>query len=272
MNTKIPIAREDGIVINAEFYLDRKQTTNTNHIVILANGFPKTHTSDDPFYEPIRNKIHNLGLSTLHFEYTHCGEEIENTSNFSFKSAQEDIDSIVKWVQTLGYKKVSFIAEGLGAPIIFSHLPKQTVFCILFWPAFDLESVSTEIFKIQNNLESLVSTGHVAHKNVHVGLSLIDGMQKTDITAALNKAETPTLVFYGAQDTVIPEKHLEIARKHLTVPRLDITCFDQGEHGFPDQNHRNSCLEHIQLFIDKYVDYKPKKKKPHEKLNSSLDE
>lgn len=58
---------------------------------------------------------------------------------------------------------------------------------------------------------------------------------------------------HGAQDKVSPIEQLDMFRACAGHRRVEITSFQDGTHGLPQENHRKSMFFHIRQFIEKYT-------------------
>ena len=258
MSTNIPIERKDGEVIMADHYKpDKGRFKEHAPLVIMVPGFPKNQSREVNFFGLVADIIKDIGLSSLLFDYTGSVTADAQAKKFSFKNAALDMETIFEWAENNGYKKLAFLAEGLGAPVVFMNFPDNAVFTILCWPVFDLLYVRDKQFNAEENNEELERNGFFNHEGILVGSDLLDELKNTDLTPCLQEAYTPTMILHGMKDTVIPIKHLDVARKDLMVPRLNITSFDDGEYGLSKANHRKTSIHCITEFIEKYQDFDP---------------
>ncbi len=258
MGKNILIEREDGEIIMADYLeSDEAKSKGDTPLVIMVHGFPKNPKKETDILRVIVKTIHNLGLSSLQFDFTKSVNVKPEDEKFTLKSASKDLETILAWAEKNDYKKVAFIAEGLGAPITFMNLPENAVFSVLCWPAFDFKYIYDEQFNAKAHEKAIEESGFFNFDGTLMGADLLDELQNTDITPYLREAHTPTLILHGTKDEVIPISHLDIARKDLMVPRLMITSFDDGKHGLTKPNHRKTVTQQITDFINKYQDFDP---------------
>lgn len=256
MSKSILIERKDGEIITADYQQpDVGKRKENAPLVIMAHGFPKNQSKEVNFFGLIAEIISDMGFSSLIFDYTGSVNVSPEEDKFSFDGAKQDLDTIFAWAGKREYTSLAFIGEGLGAPIIFMNLPENAIFTILCWPVFDLSYVYSTQFKADEHKEELDKNGYFDFNGALVGSGLLDELQNTDLTPYLHEADVPTMVLHGVEDKVIPITHLDVARKDLMVPRLNITSFDDGEYGLTQANHRKVSIHYITEFIEKYCDY-----------------
>lgn len=240
-------------VITADYYCPPKGRRNKNApLIIMPSGFQKTYDGTRDLFIKISEKAERLGLSSLHYDYSRHLKSGIPKGGVSIEHAGDDLNNIFMWAQQNGFRKLAFITEGLGAPLVLLNMPENAIFSILFWPVFDLVDFATTQ---QVNEKSAYETADDSDE--YKDYSFLKQVEDIDLTPCMNDAKTPTLILQGMKDSVVPVSNLEIARKSLMAPRLDITVFDDGEHGLGQPNHEEACLQHVGQFIKAYEQYDP---------------
>ncbi len=256
-NIPILIERSDGEIINAHHRKPKDKDSTIPVLIIMLHGFPKNQRAGNNFYGLLAETYAEIGFPTLQFDFTRCESANANTEEFTLSSAAEDMQTIFTWAEQEGYQHLAFIAEGLGASVLYANLPEAARFCILCWPALDLKRIRDEQFKADQHTAQIEADGYLTYNDLNVGKDILDELANYDLIADLHKAHAPTLILQGEKDTVITAEHLDIAREHLMAPRVDITTFDDGEHGLTKSNHRKACLHLIQDFSRRHSKYLP---------------
>lgn len=258
MGKTILIERDNGENITADLHQpDSGDRKGDAPLVIMACGFPKHQIKGPSLYNLMTDIIKNLGFTSLKFNYTGSAGLQGSDTKFTLENAAHDLEAIFEWAEKNGYKKIAFIAEGLGASIIHMNLPENTVFSILCWPAFDLPYIRDTQFEAAKHQAELDKNGFYTSNDVLIGADLLEELQNTDLIPYLQEAHIPTLILHGAKDDIIPPTHLAVARKSLMAPRLVITSFDDGEHGLPHETHIKTSIHHITEFVEKYWNFAP---------------
>ncbi len=209
-------------------------------LVIMPFGLQKTHKHTQELFLHISETLENIGVTSLLYDFNEQQKEIPTEQELCCERISEDLNTLYMWAHENKFQNIAFITEGLGAALTLLNLPENSVFTILLWPILDLE----EFAKTQKS---------DAPNGTCVNERFFEKMKELDLRGALQNAHTPTLILHGQKDTIIPPTHLEEARAHLMVPRLDITTFEDGEHGLALPNHKKACLQHISNFVKKYA-------------------
>lgn len=260
MAKEVLAEREDGKIVSAKYTQSIETSEPTPPLlVIFINGFP---TNNCNFFAFLTDALKDINIASIQFSFTHCESTKENTKKFTIQSATQDLQTLYLWAKKEGYEHIGIIAEGLGAPIVLSTMssaPQITPFCILCWPALDLKLTYTKQFKGRspNNIKQLEEKEYFEYENTLIGKKLSEELQTLDIIEGLKTIKAPTLILHGEKDTIISPEHIDVARKNLISSRLNITIFDDGDHGLTQSNHRRASLIHITSFIQRYA---PKQK------------
>lgn len=254
MTQKIEMTKKDGTIVHTQFNAPSVDTKKSKTpLIIMVNGFPKSESNSYNLFSDLADEMSLQNYASLRFDFIGNHPSALHTQDITIKSMVDDLTLVITWARAQGYEKIGFLAEGLGASITMIALPEYARFCIFFWPAFDLNHVCYHQFDMTNKEKDLLDNKFINHDGLLVGEALIEELKKFDIIPHLEKCHCPTLLLHGQNDTVIPPENLEIARKHLMSPRLDINMFDDGKHKLEQENHRQSCISSITHFIKHYI-------------------
>ncbi len=250
MKKSIMIERPDGQIINA-LYAEPETPLPPDRapLIIFVRGFPAYTQEENNIFDTLSESITKSHISCLQFNFTGTDLNAQDCATFSFAEAAKDLETIYSWARKHGYKSFAFITEGLGAALTLMNTPKDTRFCASFWPIYDLSHVYKEQMHIDDHQQKLDQRGFFEREGFAITQDFADELKNTDLSPYLQNADFPVLLLHGMQDTVIPPSQLDIARKSLASPRIDITTFDDGAHGLENENHRKACLNHIKMFI-----------------------
>lgn len=253
MKKSILIERPDGQVINASYAeAEIPLPPESAPLVIFVQGFPAYSPGKNGLFDTTSALLMKAGISTLQFQFTGADTKTEDKV-FSFAEAAGDLETIYAWARQHGHQSFAFISEGLGSPIALMNLPKYTRFCVSFWPVYDLDHVYTKQLKADDHQDRVEEDGFFEHQDYKISSAFLDELKNTDLTGHLEKVRIPVFLLHGMQDTVIPPTQLDIARKSLMSPRLDITTFDDGRYGLEQDNHRKACFHHLKTYIQTHT-------------------
>jgi len=241
MQRNVLIESEDTRAIVAQYNSPPKgQRLRDTPLIIMPFGLQNTHGHTPTFFLHIAEKLEDIGITSLLYDFNEQQKDKPTEQKLCCERLSEDLNTLYIWARENEFQKVAFITEGLGAPLVFLNLPENSIFSVLLWPILNLEE-----FTRTQETDSASGTC--------VNEKFFKKMKELKLRAALQNAHMPTLILHGNKDTVVPPIHLEEARAHLMVPRLNITTFEDGEHGLASPKHEKACLAHISNFVKKYA-------------------
>lgn len=222
-------------------------------LVIMSHGYPGNKSGHNDLFGDVEFILADKGYHSLRFDYRGCGESNGREQDFTIGGACEDFQNVLFWAKSNNYKRFVYVGEGIGASLAIMNHDLDVSCYILLWPALDFQEYREYALDAQTLSDAEKKQGFIERDQARIGLTLLDEMDKTDITYALKEIHVPTLIMHGARDKKIPMGCLDMARAHMRSKRIEITSFHDGEHGLTKLNHRKAMFYHIQQFIEKYV-------------------
>ena len=145
-----------------------------------------------------------------------------------------------------------YVGEGLGAAISLINQDENMACMALLWPVLDFKHLVQKVFEIEEIEDQWKKAGYMVYGENRVSVDLIEELTKPDIVSALEHTDIPLLIMHGSDDSTAPIDRLDLIRGHAKSRRIEITSFQNGKHGLPDQEHRSMMRYHLLQFILKY--------------------
>ncbi len=217
-------------------------------LVLMIHGFPGQKDSYNDFFGTLEIMLGTSGFHTARFDFRGCGASDGKSELFTLESACEDFQNMILWAKTQGYQRVGYIAEGFGASLALLNVVPELDFLILAWPILDPPYVFDYFFV----KDAKIPQAAQHNDKPKITQSFVDSLQKADYARALASVKVPMLILHGAKDERVPIGQLELIRKHFRGPRVEITTFEDGVHGLPEQTHRTMISHHVKGFVERY--------------------
>ncbi len=222
-------------------------------LVVMAHGFPGSQTGNLNLFPSIENVLSPMGFHCLRFDFRGCGDSDGEQQDFTLTSACEDFKSIRGWAKEQGYKRFIYIGEGLGAAVSLLNLEDEMACMVLMWPMLELETIAKSVFHADDIEDQWKKAGYALIDNQRISIQLLQELMHTKLLNIIGKSRAPILILHGAKDAVSPIEQLDTLRAHSAARRVEITSFQDGVHGLPDEEHRKMALYHLSQFIEKYA-------------------
>ncbi len=224
------------------------------YLMIFCHGFPNENmSSHDDLFRKLQNACARIGVHSVMFDFRGCGTSDGNSEDFTMASATEDLETIKEWANNRGFEKFMITGAGLGAVPAILGDDQNILAGAFFWPVLQTQDYAIRNLEAEEHKSHFDMGGFIELHHGKVGIPLIKELYHMDIIDDLNRIKYPCLLQQGADDTVIPIEHLELAKAHLRNKRIEITSYQDGTYGLPQDNHRKHMIYHYEQFILKYL-------------------
>jgi pimeloyl-ACP methyl ester carboxylesterase len=223
-------------------------------LIIMIHGFPGSHKdAHNNVFQDIEYRQLKNGYDTLRFDFRGCGDSDGRSWDFTFQTARQDIKAVYEWAKKQGYKNFHIVAEGLGACFALMEQSEEIKSFVFLWPL---------LFPSESYLKEYIEKGKAAPKEApfidvegqRVGKVMLKQLEECEISTYIQSTALPILILHGQKDEKIPFSQISHIRENATTSlRIDITRFEDGEHGLLKPNERASMQQHISQFLQKYT-------------------
>jgi pimeloyl-ACP methyl ester carboxylesterase len=226
--------------------IDKAVAELSKRLVIMMHGFPGAYKQGhNDFFGDLELLFTHAGLHSFRFDFRGCGSSEGLQEEFCLQTADEDVAAVLDWAEKQGFEELILVGEGIGAIPLLKNLTPQVKVGFLFWPVLDGKA-----FLEHTQIESTDKN----HSNNSIGQTFINDMKELDLKEILSNLNAPLLVQYPANDEKIGPEHMDVLRNHASsTRRLDLTGYEDGVHGLPDERHRKMISFHLGQFLSKYV-------------------
>lgn len=219
-------------------------------VIMMVHDFPGNTSSYDKLFDDLSENLVKRGFHTLSFDFAGCGESEGQEKNFSLEKACVDFRNVLGWSKGQGYENYIYIGAGLGATLSILNYQKYVSGMVMLWPVLDLNGHAELHFK--NLADESEDVGFAVRNGHQIGFDFVKELEDIDLSDKIAKITEPVLIMHGAEDEVVPIDHLDVIREHASGRRLEITSFQDGNHGLTQSNHRHALAYHINQFVERY--------------------
>lgn len=205
-------------------------------LIIMIHGFPGHKAAHSDLYGDLQSILTEQGRHTLRFDFRGCGQSQGEEGSFTLKAGVEDLNSIINWAKTQGYKEFIFISEGFGTTIAMLARVLQLKAHIMLWPAINPKAL-----------------GDMHEQSGRYPKGFIKSLQAVKIGPHIREIVKPTLILHGTADNISPVQQLDLVRKHAGAKHIEIMTFHNGKHGLPEMSERKALFSQIEQFLNKHA-------------------
>lgn len=217
-------------------YKDKK----TDKIIIVSHSF-KADKDYDTIIKNFCVEAGKAGLSALCYDVYGAGDSEGEYSEATITSGKEDLEDVINYVDSLGYKDIGLAGLSLGATISVLAYSEVIKYMVFWSPAFEprlLYEYYKERFKDKDKAPiKRDRTGDW----VDVGRAMWEEMGKIDLLENIKALRCPVLIIHGGADPM----HLAPARKMIMHfgDKIDFRIIEDCHHDFLDPKHEKLVIK-----------------------------
>ncbi len=229
--------------------------STSDKAIIMCHGYTSDKSMEGRT-EALANKLTLSGFNCFAFDFSGCGESEDDS--LSLTKEVEDLNSAVKFINSLGYKKIAFYGHSLGALICLMAYKPEIITMVLSAPLTDTIIDELKIAYPQELFNELREKGQITleikkvlRNSIVIDKMMIDDFQELNQKEILSKVKCPLLLIHGNAGSEEPQLLAKTQRgiKYLTsINKLEIV--NSAGHNF--ENHIDTLT---QLTVDWFQKY-----------------
>jgi len=225
--------------------------SKVNPIIILAHGF-STHKNSST-YTVLAEKLAKHDISTLRFDFYGHGESEGKFEDITVSEAIDDILQAIKYLKSLGYKKIGLMGSSFGgiSSIMAVSKTKDSFLLALKSPVSNYLDKEFKI-KLKGKLGEWKTKGYKIYisgdgsKN-KLNYSFFEDFKNNDGYKVASKIKIPTLIVHGDKDEIVPYKQ-SIKTCNL-IPNCTLHTIKSATHRYDNPKHKEEMWQTIVDFI-----------------------
>lgn len=223
--------------------LDKSTASGKKTLVMMLHSFPGGHKGgQNDIFGDLEYQLSLDDQPSLHFDFRGCGESEGAIRDFTLASAAADINAARTWAAKRGYERFIYVGEGLGALIALLNLGDNAAAAVLLWPVLDARTPVLRRLAV----EGAAKTG--------INPAFLSEIETLDPAQWISKIRAPLLIQHGENDKDAPYAQINLFRRYgQRSRRIEITCYEGGEHGLTRLNERQTLFYHVRQFVQKYA-------------------
>lgn len=254
MEEKIYIDSTDNIKLCALL-----ANVSQDKIVLLCHGIRGNKDERGSFIE-LAKEIQKQGYSTIRIDFRAHGESTGIDYETNISKEIEDIEAVLKFLESIGYKEIIVLGASFGASVVslVDYSKFYTVKALILWyGALDnYDVLRTDDFLSEKNKKIALRDGFYKSYNksgklFRFGISLFDEINRYKPKDNIQKINLPKLFVHGLEDETVPyEVSVEVCSKCVNS-KLEL--IENGNHTFDaDKKALQDAIYKTIDFIKKY--------------------
>lgn len=214
--------------------------------VVLTHGIMGSKNEYLDTLARISEQLEYHNIASFRFDFGGHGDSKRSLDSFSLSSQVSDLNKVISWMLSQGYKKISLMGISFGAPpVIISSVMNKGVIdkCFLIAPVLDYKSTflfpttpwGKEFFGLDKVIESLnkgrlylEENGYYLSEQTLLDILLVDVPSFSSLT------DVPFTIFHGLCDNMVPIAPARTLEKEKL--NFELVEFSDTEHGLTEVN------------------------------------
>ncbi|MFH1582655.1 MAG: alpha/beta fold hydrolase [bacterium] len=217
-----------------------KPKEKTTNCIILCHGITVDKDEGGIFTE-LAQKLAKNGFTAFRFDFRGHGESEGNSIDLTVTGEKKDLESVIKFLQSLGYKKFGIVAAsfGAGAASLFTSEHQSIVKAICLWnPVIDYHSIlKPELPWPKKNfgkeaMKKLKRKGfiEIGNRRFKIGREFFLNLRKLYPWQKLKKVNIPILFVHGNKDSYVP--YNDSVKYSRIFKNAELITIKGAKHGF----------------------------------------
>lgn len=250
MEEKIYIDSTDNIKICALM-----ANISQDKIVLLCHGIRGDKNERGSFIA-LAKEIQEYGYSTIRIDFRAHGESTGIDYEMTISKEIEDIESVLEFLKSKGYKEIIVLGASFGASIVslvnYSQFTEVKALILWYGALDNYKVLRTDDFLSERNKKIALKDGfykshNKAGKLFRFGVPLFEEINQYKPKENIQKINLPKLFVHGLIDETVPYEVSMEAHRRCSNSRLEL--IENGSHTF-DTNEQS-----LKDAINKTIDF-----------------
>ncbi len=224
---------------------------DTRPIVVLAHGFSSSKQSST--YLNLSENLARHGISTFRFDFFGHGESQGKFQDITITEAVDDIIQAIKFVKSLGYRKIGLFGSSFGGNasiIAASKTPKLFALALKSPVSSYLDKGVSG--KNESDIADWRSKGYTYYisgdgKKSKLNYSFVKDFKNADGYKYAPEIKAPTLIVHGDADETVPyEQSVKISK---LIPNCRLHTVKGANHHYDDPKDFQEVQSEVTKFI-----------------------
>mgnify|MGYP003969291577 FL=1 len=254
--TSLTLNTSDGFVLSVDY----EKVEESTQVVIFAHGMT-VNMDDEGIFVKAARKLKDLHISTIRFDFRAHGKSTGKSEiDFTISGELIDLDTIMKFVQDEGYKKIGLAGASFGGGISALYAGEHATdidALVLANPALDykkcfLNPTTTWAREHFSDLDERLSKDgmiKIGSRQFGAGAKLFEEMKEYFPHRKLSAYNKPLLIVHGTKDSKVAYDDAYEVYQQLDNPLKRFETIDGSEHGFHGEQYENRVTRMIADFF-----------------------
>ncbi len=246
MQQKITFSNSRSLSLSGILHIPKKKTSK---LVIIAHGFAAN--KDRYRFIKLSNRLIDYNIAAFRFDFGGCGSSENRPITLDYQI--DDLQSALKYVQSLGYYNLGVVGESLGGLTTLLAYQANMKALVLWAPV--TKSKQPSILRGNDLRQTLKDQGFIIYhkegRKFKIPKQYFQERLNINQKQLLSHIHSPTLIIHGDKDNTIPLSHSQEAISLLPLQSNKLIVIHGANHTF--DNYLEKLISFSVSWFQKYL-------------------
>jgi pimeloyl-ACP methyl ester carboxylesterase len=221
---------------------------------ILCHGMESAKNSEKLIF--LAESLAARGILALRFDFRYVGESSGRFADITYSGEVEDLQAAYELIQSRWPGKTAIFGSSMGGTVALlfaaqnAHDARVAAVVTLAAPVHP-ENFPTRVLTPQQ-LQAWREYGYTSYHGQRLNVSLLDDLERLDVTTAVRQIACPVLILHGEADEVVPVAEAHELHALLTSPK-QLSIFRETDHGFSNPHVMRQAMSAALDWLTEHV-------------------
>ena len=197
-------------------------------------------------YVRLCQELASLGVPSLRFDFSGCGESSGRLFDLSYSRQMDDLGSVIDFAASMGACRIGLFGSSMGGAVaLLGAARDERVVAVATLGAVGHPEDIAE--RCPRAVERWRATGWIDTQAGRIGSGFLQDARQHDVIGAVGVLLAPVLVIHGEEDEVVdPSDAHDIA---CAARRAILELVPGADHGFSRQEHLRPAIRRVAQFL-----------------------
>jgi alpha/beta superfamily hydrolase len=182
----------------------------------------------------LARSLADRGVFTLRFDFRYVGASSGKFADITYSGEVEDLRAAYNFMQSRRPGKTVVFGSSMGGTValLFAAQEASVAAVVTLAAPGHPENFPTRVLTPEQ-LQRWREQGHTIYNGQQLNISLLEDLERINVTEATRRIRCPVLILHGDADEVVPVAEAHELHETLTSPKR-LSIFPDTDHHFSD--------------------------------------
>ena len=201
----------------------------------------------------LARSLADRGVLTLRFDFRYVGASSGKFADITYSGEVEDLRAAYNFMQSRQSSKTVIFGSSMGGTValLFAAAEPSVAALVTLAAPGHPENFPKRVLTPEQ-LKRWREQGHTIYNDQRLNISLLEDLERINITEAARRIRCPVLILHGDADEVVPVAEARELHETLTSPKR-LSIFPNTDHRFSDPQVMRQAMTEALDWLTKHA-------------------